>query len=105
MGGVLRQVAHAPAAGRVGGRHAEDGSRTLRRVNQAQQDLDQRRLARAVGADQAEDPARLDRWQREYGFDYALVETGGPFDRHLASTDRWTRLARTPAATLYERRM
>ena len=44
---------------------------------------------------------RLDRWQEQYGFDYALVETGGQFDRHLAGAGPWTLLARTPAATLY----
>ena len=51
-----------------------------------------------------ENPAQLDRWQQQYGFDYALVEAGGQFDRHLAGASHWTRLARTPAATLYQRK-
>ena len=51
-----------------------------------------------------ENPAQLDRWQQQYGFDYALVETGGRFDRHLAGAGPWTPLARTPAATLYRRK-
>ena len=32
-----------------------------------------------------EAPAEIDRWQRQYGFRYALVETGGQFDRYLSS--------------------
>ena len=52
-----------------------------------------------------EDPAQLDRWQQKYDFRYALVETGGQFDAHLSATPPWVCLARTPAATLYERRM
>ena len=50
-----------------------------------------------------ENPAQLDRWQQQYGFDYALVETGGPFDSYLAGAASWAPLARTPAATLYRR--
>ncbi len=52
-----------------------------------------------------EEPAQIDRWQRQYGFAYALVETGGEFDRYLSAAMAWTPLGRTPAATLYERRM
>jgi hypothetical protein len=51
-----------------------------------------------------ENPAELDRWQRQYGFHYALVETDGQFDHHLAGDGAWTRLGRSPAATLYWRR-
>jgi hypothetical protein len=50
-------------------------------------------------------PAQIDGWQRQYGFAYALVQTDGRFDRHLSATDSWTRLGRTPVATLYERRL
>ena len=50
-----------------------------------------------------EAPAEIERWRRQYGFRYALVETGGPFDRYLSSTPAWTLLGRTPAAALYER--
>ncbi len=51
-----------------------------------------------------ENPAEIDRWQRQYGFRYALVETAGRFDRYLAGAAPWALLARTPAATLYQRR-
>jgi hypothetical protein len=50
-----------------------------------------------------EDTAQLDRWRRQYGFRYALVETGINFDRRLEDSEGWTRLRRTPAATLYRR--
>jgi hypothetical protein len=52
-----------------------------------------------------EDPAQLDRWQRQYGFRYALVETGGQFDRYLAAAGGWAMVARTPPAALYRRDM
>ena len=58
---------------------------------------------RAYDHARREDPAEIDRWQRQYGFRYALVETGGPFDRYLSSAPAWTPLGRTPAATLYQR--
>jgi hypothetical protein len=48
-----------------------------------------------------EDPAQLDRWQKQYGFHYALVETGGQFDCCLAGAGAWRLVARTPPATLY----
>jgi hypothetical protein len=52
-----------------------------------------------------EDPGQIDRWQQQYGFGYALVETGGRFDGYLAGEAAWALLARTPAAALYQRRM
>jgi hypothetical protein len=48
-----------------------------------------------------EDPAQIDRWRRQYGFDYALVETGGRFDGYLSSSDGWNLVERSPAAALY----
>ena len=51
-----------------------------------------------------EDPAQIDRWQEQYGFEYALVETGGLFDRYLSAAAPWSLVDRTPAATLYQRR-
>ena len=48
-------------------------------------------------------PWALDGWQKEYGFRHALVETGGTFDGHLESSPAWTKIGRTPAATLYRR--
>jgi hypothetical protein len=52
-----------------------------------------------------EAPAQLDRWQKQYGFHYALVETGGRFDRYLAGAGGWMLVGRTTAATLYRRDM
>ncbi len=39
---------------------------------------------RAYDHARREDPAEIERWRRQYGFRYALVETGGPFDRYLS---------------------
>ena len=63
------------------------------------------RFLQAYDYARREDPTRLDRWRRQYGFRHALVETGGPFDRRLAVTPHWTPVACTPAATLYRWRM
>jgi hypothetical protein len=60
---------------------------------------------RAYDLARRENPAQLDRWQQQYGFRYALVETGGRFDRYLAGAAPWILVARTPPATLYQRRM
>jgi len=49
------------------------------------------------------DPTQLDRWQQQYDFRHALVETGTQFDRHLEESAAWTMVRRTPVATLYER--
>ena len=51
------------------------------------------------------DPAQLDRWRQQYGFQYALVESGGDFDRYLGSSADWTRRGRTSPATLYSHRL
>ena len=50
-----------------------------------------------------EAPAEIERWRRQYGFRYALVESDGQFDRYLSSHPAWTQLGRTPAAALYGR--
>lgn len=47
------------------------------------------------------DPAEIERWRREYGFPYALVETGGLFDGYLSRSAGWHLVERSPAATLY----
>jgi hypothetical protein len=52
-----------------------------------------------------EDPALLDRWREEYGFRYALVESGGRFDGWLAKSPSWRLWGRTPSAALYELRL
>lgn len=50
------------------------------------------------------DPAQIDRWQPLYDFHYALVESGGPFDRHLAASGQWAIIGRTEAAALFQHR-
>jgi hypothetical protein len=59
----------------------------------------------AYDSARCENPAQIDRWQQQYGFEYALVTTSGEFDRYLAETGQWIRVARTPPATLYQRCM
>ena len=49
------------------------------------------------------DPARLDRWARQYGFDAAVTATGSNFDRYLASAPGWTTVKRTPKASFHRR--
>jgi len=60
-----------------------------------------------------EDPAQIERWQRQYGFRYALVEsgktaetgkTGGRFDAYLSTAPGWSLVGRCDAAALYEHR-
>jgi hypothetical protein len=51
-----------------------------------------------------EDPARVDHWAREYGFDAALTETGSGFDRYLALAEGWAAVRRTTKASFYRRR-
>ena len=51
-----------------------------------------------------EDPAQIDLWRRQYGFDYALVETGRQFDRYLSGSPGWTQVQSSSAATLYRSR-
>jgi hypothetical protein len=47
------------------------------------------------------DPSQIDRWQQQYGFRYALVETDTPFDRYLERSGDWGVVRRTPVAALY----
>ena len=47
------------------------------------------------------DPGQIDRWREQYGFGYALVRTGDPFDRYLSDSAGWSLMKRSPAATLY----
>ena len=49
------------------------------------------------------DPARLDRWAREYGFELALTETGSGFDRYLRQSRGWVLVRETAAASLFRR--
>jgi len=60
---------------------------------------------RAYDRARREDPVQIERWRRQYGFRYALVETDGNFDRYLHSFAAWTSLGRTPAASLYQCRL
>jgi hypothetical protein len=47
------------------------------------------------------EPAQIDQWQRQYGFRYALVKTGEPFDRYLSGAADWNLVERAQAAALY----
>jgi hypothetical protein len=49
------------------------------------------------------DPARLDRWARDYGFDLALTAAGSGFDGYLLQAPGWTLVRETVAACLYRR--
>jgi hypothetical protein len=49
-------------------------------------------------------PERLDAWQREYDFRWALTRTGGPFDRHLRRQGSgWSVVRERGPATLFVR--
>ena len=64
------------------------------------------------------DPAQIDRWQRQYGFRYALVQSDSrllrtdspllandsPFDRYLSESTEWSLVERSPVAALYRHR-
>ena len=64
------------------------------------------------------DPAQIDRWQRQYGFRYALVQSDSrlvrtdrprvqnesPFDRYLSESAEWRLVERSPVAALYRHR-
>jgi hypothetical protein len=49
-----------------------------------------------------ENPAEIRALQAEYGFRYALVETGGRLDGYLAAQPAWQILGHSPRARLYE---
>ena len=51
-----------------------------------------------------EDPAQVDRWQKQYGFEMALVATGSGFDRYLRTASNWEVVRQTAPATLYRRK-
>jgi len=48
-----------------------------------------------------DDPAQIERWQKQYGFRHALVIAGDGFDRYLADSPDWEPVDRTSAAALY----
>jgi len=49
------------------------------------------------------DPAQVDRWARDFGFELALTATGSAFDRYLRQARGWTPVRETEAASLYRR--
>ncbi len=49
------------------------------------------------------DPAQVDRWARDFGFELALTATGSTFDRYLHRAPGWTLVRETEAASLYRR--
>jgi hypothetical protein len=48
-------------------------------------------------------PEQIDRWQGQYAFDAALVQTGTRFDRHLRNAAAWTLVGQTKSAALFRR--
>src|SRR5262249_27285363 len=85
---VLGQVADAPADRRSPGRLVEDGRLPVGGADNAEQDLDERRLAGAVLPQQAEDFAALDRERDALeGADPAVLlgELIGDDDGHRAT--------------------
>jgi hypothetical protein len=51
-----------------------------------------------------DDPSKVDRWARRYGFNMALTRAGSRFDTYLGESPDWTVIARTDTATLYRRK-
>lgn len=45
----------------------------------------------------------INQWEHEFGFEFALTQTGSPIDRYFAEANTWNRLKETPSATLYRR--
>ena len=87
---VLGQVADAPARFGVARRLAEQARLAAGRPHQAEQDLDRRRLARAVRAQEAEHLTRLDREVQPVKRDFAavLLAEGDRLDRGCQRTPR-----------------
>jgi hypothetical protein len=50
-----------------------------------------------------QDPAQIDQWADQYGFETALIRTDSPFDVYLQHASGWSMVRRTEAATLYRR--
>jgi hypothetical protein len=51
-----------------------------------------------------ENPAQIEAWRGQYGFQHALVLTGSAFDGHLRQSPEWTLVAESPAASLFRHR-
>jgi hypothetical protein len=49
-------------------------------------------------------PERIELWEQAYGFPYALVARGTPFDHYLGQSRMWCLVNRTDTAALYRRR-
>lgn len=50
-----------------------------------------------------DNPAQIEQWADQYGFDTALIQTGSAFDLYLRRASGWHMVRRTEAATLYRR--
>jgi hypothetical protein len=50
-----------------------------------------------------EDPAQVERWRQQYGFEAALVQTGSAFDRYLRGAPGWTSAGQSGPASFYRR--
>jgi hypothetical protein len=49
------------------------------------------------------DPGRIEAWNRDYDFQYAIVHTRSDFDRYFERSPDWSAVKKTDAATLYRR--
>ncbi|MCE9530013.1 MAG: hypothetical protein K8T89_02560 [Planctomycetes bacterium] len=49
-------------------------------------------------------PERIEEWREKGHFDRALVESKSNMDKYLKGAPGWHEVARSPKATLYERR-
>ena len=74
-----------------------------RSYDQILEDVCLQKLPVVLALDRAErdDPARLDAWQRQYRFAYALVRNGSPFDGYLDRKAGWRLVRRSGPAALY----
>jgi hypothetical protein len=62
-------------------------------------------LENYVRAESHDTGQRIQEWQARYPrFDLALTQTGSGFDTYFAAANDWKPVARTPTASLYERR-
>ncbi len=50
------------------------------------------------------DPARVEQWQRDFGFRAALIEADSPLRSYFEKADGWRRIAESPSAVFYQRR-
>jgi hypothetical protein len=52
---------------------------------------------------QRDEPGQVERWQQQYGFENALVESGSAIDRYLDRSGRWRLVRRSGPAALWQK--